>query len=114
MDFDRGLIGGSTVLLILSLLREEDRYGLEIIKELDLRSDSTFKFKEGTLYPILHKLENDGYVKSYSSKGNRGRARKYYEITKSGKKELASEKEKWGKFSHGVNKVIGGELFVPK
>lgn len=113
MDFDKGLIGGSTVLLILTLLNEADRYGLEIIKELELRSDNTFKFKEGTIYPILHKLENDGYVKSYKAKGDRGRARKYYEITNRGKKQFAREKEKWAKFSNGVNKVIGGELCAP-
>lgn len=112
MNFDKGLIGGSTVLLILSLLNEEDRYGLEIIRELEVRSDKTFKFKEGTLYPVLHKLENDGLVKSYSAKGDRGRARKYYEITSKGKKQLSSEKEEWGKFSKGVNKVIGGELLA--
>lgn len=114
MDFDKGLIGGSTVLLILSLLNEADRYGLEIIRDLELRSDNTFKFKEGTLYPILHKLENDGYVKSYNAKGDRGRARKYYEITKSGKKQLADERKQWSKFSYSVNKVIGGEQIVPE
>lgn len=114
MEFDKGLVSGSTVLLILSLLSEADRYGLEIIKELELRSDNTFKFKEGTLYPILHKFENDGYVKSYKAKGNRGRARKYYQITNKGIKQLDNEKEKWGKFSHGVNQVIGGEPFATK
>lgn len=114
MDFDKGLIGGSTVLLILTLLSEADRYGLEIIKELEIRSDNTFKFKEGTIYPVLHKLENDGYVKSYSAKGERGRARKYYEITRKGKKNLVKEKEKWNRFSHGVNKLIGGEGIVPE
>lgn len=114
MNFDKGLIGGSTILLILSLVGEKDRYGLEIINELEKRSDNTFKFKEGTLYPVLHKLENDGYLKSYKAKGDRGRARKYYEITKRGRKQLANEKEKWIKFSEGVNKVIGGELCVPE
>jgi DNA-binding PadR family transcriptional regulator len=65
MKIDKGLIGGSTILLLLSLLEESDRYGYEIIKELEMRSDKAFQFKEGTLYPVLHKLENSGYVKSY-------------------------------------------------
>lgn len=110
MEFDKGLVGGSTVLLILSLLDETDRYGYEIIKELDLRSDKAFQFKEGSLYPVLHKLENGGLVKSYIAKGDTGRERRYYRITKKGKRQLVEEKEKWQVFSMSVNKVIGGEL----
>lgn len=113
MELDKGLIGGSTVLLILSLLEEADRYGYEIIRELELRSDKAFQLKEGTLYPVLHKLENNGYVKSYKAKGDRGRDRKYYKITINGKKQLAKEKEQWDMFSMSVNKVIGGELYAP-
>lgn len=108
MEFDKSLIGGSTVLLLLSLLDEGDRYGYEIIKELELRSDKVFQFREGTLYPVLHKLENNGYVKSYMSKGDTGKERRYYQITKAGKKQLLEERKKWDKFLVSVNKVIGG------
>lgn len=110
MKIDKGLIGGSTVLLLLSLLEEADRYGYEIIRELELRSDKAFQFKEGTLYPVLHKLENSGYVESYMAKGDTGKERKYYRITKSGKRQLVEEKEKWQVFSKSINKVIGGEV----
>ena len=110
MKIDKGLIGGSTILLLLSLLEEADRYGYEIIKELELRSDKTFQFKEGTLYPVLHKLENKGYLKSYKAKGDTGKERKYYQITKKGKNQLVEEKQKWEVFSTSVNKIIGGEL----
>jgi DNA-binding PadR family transcriptional regulator len=112
MKIDKNLIGGSSILLVLSLLEEMDRYGYEIIKELEIRSDKTFQFKEGSLYPVLHKLENDGYVKSYMAKGDTGKERRYYQITKSGKKQLVDEKEKWKVFSVSVNKVVGGELNV--
>ncbi|MDP4089252.1 MAG: PadR family transcriptional regulator [Bacillota bacterium] len=108
MIIDKGLLGGSTILLLLSLLEESDRYGYDIIKELEIRSDKAFQFKEGTLHPILHKLENSGYVKSYMSKGDTGKERRYYQITKSGKTQLAEEKERWEAFSISVNKVIGG------
>ena len=111
MDFDKGLIGGSSILLILSLLKEKDRYGFEIIRELEIRSDKAFELKEGTLYPILHKLENQGYLKSYKQEGDRGRARKYYKITENGKKQLIDEREKWTLFSASIDKVIGGELY---
>lgn len=110
MEIDKGLIGGSTILLLLSLIEETDRYGYEIIKELELRSDKAFQFKEGTLYPVLHKLENGGYLKSYMAKGDAGKERRYYSITKNGKKQLVEEKKKWDMFSISVNKVIGGEL----
>lgn len=110
MKIDKGLVGGSTVLLILSLLKERDMYGYEIIKELELRSDKTFQLKEGTLYPLLHKLKNKGYLKSYLNKGDTGKQRKYYKITKKGVKQLAEEREMWKMFSVSVNKVIGGEL----
>lgn len=108
MKLDKGLIGGSTVLLVLSLLCEKDRYGYDIIKELELRSDNTFSFKEGTLYPVLHKLENKGYVKSYLSKGDTGKERKYYKITVNGKRQLDEEIKKWEAFSSSITKVIGG------
>lgn len=109
MNIDKGLIGGSTILLVLCLIEEADKYGYEIIKELELRSDKTFQFKEGTLYPVLHKLENNGYVKSYMAKGDTGKERRYYQITKTGKKQLLEEKKKWEVFTVSVNKVIGGE-----
>lgn len=112
MKIDKGLIGGSTILLVLSLIKEKDRYGYEIIRELELRSDKTFQFKEGTLYPVLHKLENDGYVKSYTAKGDNGKDRKYYQITGRGKKQLSEEKNKWNIFSVSVNKIIGGGINV--
>ncbi|HEY8362858.1 MAG TPA: helix-turn-helix transcriptional regulator [Tissierellaceae bacterium] len=109
MKIDKGLIGGSTTLLILSLLKERDMYGYEIIRELEIRSDNTFKFKEGTLYPVLHRLENEGYIKSYRDKGDTGKERKYYQITSKGKKQLIEERKQWNIFSTSVNKVIGGE-----
>ncbi len=109
MKIDKGFIGGSTNLLVLSLLSEKDRYGYDIIKELEIRSDSTFQFKEGTLYPVLHKLENKGYIKSYISKGDTNKERKYYKITENGKKQLDEEIKKWEAFSTSITKVIGGE-----
>lgn len=110
MEFDKGLIGGSTILLLLSLLEESDMYGYEIIKKLELKSDKTFQFKEGTLYPVLHKLENNGYVKSYKVKSDTGKERRYYKITSNGRKQLVEEKEKWERFSESINKVIGGGI----
>lgn len=95
-----------TSLLVLSLLADRDLYGYQMITELERRSDRTFHMKEGTLYPVLKKLENAGAVTSYEADAN-GRTRKYYHITRSGLKHLAEEKEAWARYAHGVNSVLG-------
>lgn len=108
MKLDKGLVGGSTILLVLTLLAEKDCYGYEIIKTLEDRSDKTFEFKEGSLYPVLHRLENEGYVVSYRQKSESGKERKYYHITPAGLELLCEEKEQWIVFSKAVNKVALG------
>lgn len=95
-----------TSLLVLSLLRGQDLYGYQMITELERRSDHTFQMKEGTLYPVLKKLENSGYVTAYEAEAN-GRTRKYYHITQKGLKQLAREADEWSAYSHGVNSVLG-------
>lgn len=110
MKIDKDLIGGSTTLMLLSLLSEKDMYGYEIIRQLEDKSDNTFQFKEGTLYPVLHKLENKGLIKSYKAVSENNRERKYYHITVKGEEELSRQKDNWRIFSKSLNKVIGGEL----
>lgn len=107
MNFDKSLMSGSTTLIILSILENQDMYGYQIIKELKRKSEDTFLLNEGTLYPILHLLEKQGYVVSYMSEGDKGRPRKYYKITDSGKRQLKEKKEEWINFSLSLNKVIG-------
>jgi DNA-binding PadR family transcriptional regulator len=109
---DKGLLGGSTVLMLLALLTEEDCYGYEIIRRIADRSDDAFQFKEGTLYPVLHKMESDGLVKSYRKETENGKTRTYYRITDRGAKELAAEREKWNEFTNAVNKVVRGGAYA--
>ena len=111
MKLDKGLVGGSTILLVLTLLAEKDYYGYEIIKTLEERSDKTFAFKEGSLYPVLHRLENEGFVVSYREKSESGKERKYYHITPTGLELLGEEKEQWIVFSKAVNRVALGAEF---
>lgn len=103
---DKSHIGASIDLMLLSLLSEKDRYGYEIIRELELRSDETFKLKEGTMYPILHRLENDGYIKSYYGESTAGKKRRYYAITPFGKQQLETEKLTWSQFTRSVENVL--------
>ena len=62
MEFDRTLTSGSTKLLLMKLLEQQDMYGYQMIEELRRRSDHTFDLKSGTLYPLLHALEQEGWV----------------------------------------------------
>lgn len=100
------LAKGSASLLVLSLLAQEDMYGYQIIKELETKSKEIFCMKEGTLYPILHALEKDGFLSSYWENSHNAHKRKYYKITENGRKELQEQKEEWNLFSTAVNQVV--------
>ena len=108
MKADKSLLSGSATLLVLSLLSGEDKYGYQMIAELEAKSDHTFSMKYGTLYPILHTLEKDGAVQSYEKEAPTGRTRKYYHITKKGLRLLDTKKEEWSTFSQAVNAVLAG------
>lgn len=110
MKLNKELLKGSTDMLVLSLLEEKNMYGYEMIKELTIKSENVFEFKEGTLYPILHNLEEKNYITSYWDETG-AKKRKYYTITKQGKKHLKEKKEEWKIFSGGINQVLGGVLF---
>ena len=95
-----------TQLLVMSLLAGEDMYGYQMIVELARRSDHTFEMKEGTLYPVLHGLEKDGYVEAYQQEAPTGRMRKYYHLTRKGGAMLKTEKEAWESYSGAINAVL--------
>ncbi|MDD5932412.1 MAG: PadR family transcriptional regulator [Oscillospiraceae bacterium] len=106
MKIDKSLMSGSTTLLILSLLSREEMYGYQMITELYRRSDRTFELKEGTLYPILHTLEAEGLVSVREREADTGRMRKYYRITRKGRKALEEKKQEWRVFTEKVNAVV--------
>lgn len=108
MKINKSLIAGSAGMLILRLLEEKEMYGYEITDVLEKRSDSTFALKAGTLYPLLHSLEQSGYVTSRETESENGRMRKYYSITDDGRKFLESKCGEWEIFSSAVNKVMKG------
>ena len=79
---DKRMMAMSTAMLLLKLLEEEDMYGYQMIRKLEERSNQVFSLKEGTLYPMLHSLEEQEAVESYESQAETGRKRKYYRLTK--------------------------------
>lgn len=105
MKINRELMKGSTPTMVLSVIAGEDMYGYKIVKELEARSENVFSLKEGTLYPILHSLEDNGYVDSYWV-DVQNKKRKYYHITGKGKAALKEKKEEWQAYSAAVGKVL--------
>ncbi|MEN0049404.1 MAG: helix-turn-helix transcriptional regulator [Bacteroidota bacterium] len=99
------LIGASSIPIILSLLSKEASYGYEIIKNIKKLSDGKISYGEGTLYPVLHKLEKKGWIESFWSVADSGRKRKYYKISEKGRKELATEKENWTIINEIISKL---------
>ena len=97
-----------TRLLALSLLAGEDMYGYQMIVELARRSNHTFDMKEGTLYPVLHGLEQEGFVEAYRREAPTGRERKYYHLTRKGEHALREERRAWERYSGAVNDVLRG------
>lgn len=106
MDHQRELLKGSTESLLLALLVEQPMYGYQIVKELERRSEGFFQFREGTLYPALHRLEKDGLVEARWQMSPNGHRRRYYFITDKGSVELERRLSVWHGFSAAVSRVL--------
>jgi DNA-binding PadR family transcriptional regulator len=103
---------GTTTVIVLSLLVDLDRpmYGYEIIKELEARSQGYFRFKEGLIYPRLHDMERQGFLRSEWQGEVGGRRRKFYAITTEGRRRLDEELRNWRAFAQNVNQLLGVEI----
>ncbi len=97
MATSKDLIAASATPLVLSILSHGDSYGYEIIKKVRDLSDGEMQWADGMLYPILHRLEEKGFVKSYWGTADNGRKRKYYRLQKMGSKELKEQRRSWTK-----------------
>lgn len=102
---DKTLVSGSMAMMILKLLSEKDMYGYEMIDTLRQRSENVFELKAGTLYPLLHGLEEKKCLTSYEQEVL-GKVRKYYSITKTGRQRLQEKKEEWQQYSKAVSNVL--------
>lgn len=102
----RDWLKGDIESLILHLTSQRPVYGYQVIKELDARSNGYFKYKEGTLYPVLHRLERSGLLLGRWQKLPSGRRRKYYHITEKGLVVVAERRSQWRTFLTAVNLII--------
>jgi DNA-binding PadR family transcriptional regulator len=111
IKIDKSLLSGSTAMLILKLLETKDMYGYLMIETLEKQSNNVFTLKAGTLYPLLHGLEKKSMIESYDDADTDNiRPRKYYTITKSGRKFLKEKENEWEIYSSAVKRVIGGGI----
>lgn len=104
-NFSKELIGASSIPIILSIISRNESYGYEIIQNVKTLSNKQIEWGEGTLYPVLHKMERKGLIASYWKVGDNGRKRKYYKITTIGKTELIKEKNDWITITNIISKL---------
>ena len=104
IDNSKDFIGASLIPLVLSILTESENYGYELIQQLKNRSDAKLNIAEGTLYPMLKKMEERKWVASKWKAADSGKQRKYYSITKKGKEQLNEQVSQWNFFNNLIQK----------
>lgn len=105
--YERQMKKGVLDMLVLRLLKDEAKYGYQIIQELKEKSAETFSLKDGTLYPVLYRLEDDKLVVSkWNEAEGKQVPRKYYEITEAGQKALEEIEAVWKRISDGISKIM--------
>jgi len=105
--FTRELKKGSTEILVLSLLEHRARHGYEIGKQIETLSGGRLKFRIGSLYPILCRLEDRGLVSGRWVERSGERRRRYYKLTPAGRRALVRERSVWDQFVVVVNGILG-------
>jgi len=106
--YSRELLKGTADTLVLSAFAEGERYGYQVVKDIERRSGGFFQFKEGTLYPILHRLERQGLLQARWESMANGIDRRYYSLTAAGRKALDDKISEWAGFAQAVSRVTAG------
>jgi PadR family transcriptional regulator PadR len=106
-SIDRKLKRGSLELIVLHLLAPGEAYGYEIVTKLTTQSDGALGVTDGTLYPVLYRLERSGFVAVRWETPERGVPRKYYRLTEAGRIELARLSHEWTAFASAMAKLLG-------
>ncbi|WP_062465205.1 PadR family transcriptional regulator [Demequina soli] len=95
MKVGKDLMAASAAPLVLAILTEGESYGYAIVRRVRELSDGEIEWTDGLLYPLLHRLEDGGHVRSRWGASDTGRKRRYYEITDAGRGELAEHRRQW-------------------
>ena len=108
--YEKQMKKGVLEMLVLKMLVTKPKYGYQIIQEIKEKSEEIFSLKDGTLYPVLYRLEDEGLVVSeWSEAEGKQVPRKYYRITEEGRAALAQIRNMWKRISGGVNQVMEDE-----
>jgi len=105
------LVAASTEPLILTLLSRGESYGYALIQEVKRLSGDKIEWTDGMLYPVLHRMEREGWIQSRWGEAGNGRKRKYYRLKTDGKKALEKQRDQWATVSH-VLKQLWKEQYV--
>jgi PadR family transcriptional regulator, regulatory protein PadR len=106
---DPNLLKGNLDLILLEILEPAPMYGLEIINEAQSRTGGYFDFKEGSLYPALHRLEQQGLLTAeFLESTTGGPRRKYYRLSDKGNQALKHKREQWKQFNQAIEALRGG------
>jgi transcriptional regulator len=100
---------GSAELLVLSLLEDQPRHGYDISKLIEMRSGGALRFHVTSLYPLLHRLEQEGLIKGRWVEKPEQRRRRYYALTVRGRKDLRSKQQSWRDFVAAIGRITGME-----
>ena len=104
--FSTELMRSSADLVVLTLLREKPMYGYEILVSLSDRGNGQFQFKQGTLYPLLYRLEREGWIKAKWETPPSAKKRKVYSLTRDGEAVQAARASEWSRFTEAVNAIL--------
>ena len=107
-EFARNLAAGTYDLIVLDVLRDGPSYGYEIRKRIFTQSKHILNWQDGTLYPVLRHLEEQGLVTSAWHGPKTGRQRRYYRLTARGQRAWAEQRQQWQAFTRAVNAVLTG------
>jgi PadR family transcriptional regulator, regulatory protein PadR len=107
MKIAKDLVAASAVPLVLSILEEGENYGYAIIQRVRALSGGAIEWTDGMLYPVLHRLEAQGYIHGRWGMAETGRKRKYYVLKTGGRKALAEQKEQWQVVLTTLNRLWG-------
>lgn len=100
------LLQGTLAMLILKTLSRGSLHGYEIVQRIQQTSDDVLKVEEGSLYPALYRMEEQGWLEAEWGASENNRRAKYYKLTRAGRKQLADETANWERVSGAIAKVL--------
>jgi len=100
------LLRGTLDMMILKALAHEEMHGLGISRRIEQITKGTFQVKPGSLFPALHRMEEQGWITSEWGESENNRRAKYYRLTKAGRRQLETETERWGRISLAIARAL--------